>query len=328
VPAVSSTRIDDLPRTAPPAVARAAATQRRMVSAMQATRVGCAVRPTGEIVMSRIAPKLLTALFVLGCGSGAMASPNRGQWTDSSGNDQNQPSQGYGSQGGNPSQGYSPPGGYQPPGGYPSQGAPAQGVPPSSYPSQGSSPPGGYQDQGSAQPPEQDQDEDFAETEPVEGQGKLGILVISVTPELRRFFGVASDRGVLVARVEPGSAAARAGIQVGDVLVRVGAQVIHAGDDVVQALSARQGGRIRVAVVRQGRPVHLVAIVSTGMTNQNAPNNQNPNQSPPFNQNQNPNNQSPPFNQNQNNQSPPSNQNPPFNQSQNSQPNGSPQNQL
>jgi membrane-associated protease RseP (regulator of RpoE activity) len=250
--------------------------------------------------MSRIAPKLLTALFVLGCGSGAMASPNHGQWTDSSGNDQNQPSQGYAPQG-NSSQGYAPPGG-----GYQSQGAPPQGSSPPS--SQGMPPQGGYQDQGSAQPPDQDQDEDFAETEPVEGQAKLGIMVISVTPELRRFFGVASDRGVLVARVEPGSAAARAGIQVGDMLVRVGPQVVHAGDDVVQALAARQGGRFRIAVVRQGRPVHLVAFVATGMTN------------PQFNQNP-PVNQNPPFNQN-----PQFNQNPPVNQ--NSQPNGSSQNQF
>jgi membrane-associated protease RseP (regulator of RpoE activity) len=271
--------------------------------------------------MSRIAPKLLTALFVLGCGSGAMASPNRGQWTDSSGNEQNPPSQGYAPQGSNPSQGYSPGGGYQAQGsqgGYQAQGAPSQGAPPPGYPSQGNPSQGGYPDQGSVQPPDQDQEEDFAETEPVEGQGKLGILVISVTPELRRFFGVASDRGVLVARVEPNSPAARAGIQVGDVLVRVGPQVVRAGDDVVQAITARQGGRIRIAVVRQGRSVHLVAFVSTGTTNQNPPFNQN--QNPPFNQNQNP-----PFNQNQN---PPfnQNQNPPFNQ--NGQPNGSSQNQL
>jgi membrane-associated protease RseP (regulator of RpoE activity) len=265
--------------------------------------------------MSRIAPKLLTALFVLGCGSGAMASPNHGQWTDSSGNDQSAPSQGYTPQGSNPSQGY-PGGGYQaqagPPsqGGYPSQGAPSQGNPPN-YPSQGNPAQGGYPDQGTAQPPDQEQDEDFAETEPVDGQGKLGILVITVTPELRRFFGVASDRGVLVARVEPNSAAARASIQVGDVLVRVGAQVIRASDDVVQAITARQGGRLRITVVRQGRPVHLIAFVSTGTTNQN----QQFNQPQPFNQNQNPNQ---PFNQNP---SPP-----PLNQ--NGQPNGPLQNQL
>jgi membrane-associated protease RseP (regulator of RpoE activity) len=233
--------------------------------------------------MSRIAPKLLTGVFVLGCGSGAMASPNRGQWTDNAGGDQSQPTQGAPYQGGYPSQGAPssggyPQGGYQPPGGY-SQGSAAQG--PSSQGSQGSQGPQGpqgsqgqgypgpgtpsqaYPDQGSTQPGDQE-DEDFAETEPVESQARLGVMVLSLTPELRRFFGVASDRGVLIARVEPSSAAARAGIQVGDVLVRVGPQVVHAGDDVVQALAARQGGRLRVTVVRQSRPIHLIAFVSNG----------------------------------------------------------------
>jgi membrane-associated protease RseP (regulator of RpoE activity) len=216
--------------------------------------------------MSRIAPKLLTALFVLGCGSGAMASPNRGQWTDNAGGDQNQPAQGspypgsYPSQGAPSSGGY-PQGGYQPPGGY-SQGSSAQGPSSQGAPGPGTSSQG-YPDPSSAQPPDQE-DEDFAETEPVESQARLGVMVLSLTPELRRFFGVASDRGVLIARVEPNSAATRAGIQVGDVLVRVGPQVVHAGDDVVQALAARQGGRLRVTVVRQSRPIHLVAFVSTG----------------------------------------------------------------
>ncbi len=276
--------------------------------------------------MSRIAPKLFTALFVLGCGSGAMASPNRGQWTDNSGGDQSQAPQGYPGPGGYTSQsypsqgGYSTQGGYQPPSGYSSQGSSAQGSSaqgPSAqgYPGQ-SYPPQNYPDQGSAQSPDQEQEEDFAETEPVESQGRLGIMVMSLTPELRRFFGVASDRGVLIARVEPNSAAARAGIQVGDVLVRVGPQVVHAGDDVIQALAARQGGRVRVAVVRQGRPIHLVAIVSTGMNNQ-------------FNSQGPMNNQNPqgPMNNGPINQGPPNQSNQPLNQS--NLPNSSPQqNQL
>lgn len=225
--------------------------------------------------MSRIAPKLLTALLVLGCGSGAMASPNRGQWTDNAGGDQNQPAQGpyqgtYPSQSAPSPVGY-PQGGYQPPGGY-SQGSAAQGNSSQGFPGAQ----GGYQDQGPVPPPDQEQDEDFAETEPVEGQARLGVMVLSLTPELRRYFGVASDRGVLIARVEPNSAAARAGIQVGDVLVRVGPQVVHAGDDVVQALAVRQGvtGRLRVAVVRQGRPVHMVAFISTPNNNNQPPMNQ------------------------------------------------------
>lgn len=191
--------------------------------------------------MKRITPKLLSGLFALGCGSGAMASPAHGQWTDSPGF------------------------------GGPTQPAPSptgedENVPPST-PSSGQ---GGYQSpsqsqsQSQAQPQsqDQDQDEDTVETQTWEaGQSHLGVVVMQLTPELRRFFGVTSDRGVLIARVEPGSAASRAGIQVGDVLTRVGKQEVRSGDDVLQALAANQGGRMRIAVVRQGRMVRLFASV-------------------------------------------------------------------
>jgi membrane-associated protease RseP (regulator of RpoE activity) len=103
-------------------------------------------------------------------------------------------------------------------------------------------------------------DDDRADSAtPSTGQSHLGVMIMGLTPELRRFFGVTSDRGVLVARVEPGSPAARAGVQVGDVLVRVGRQQVHTGNDVVQALGTHGGGALRIAVVRQGRIVRLDA---------------------------------------------------------------------
>jgi membrane-associated protease RseP (regulator of RpoE activity) len=179
-------------------------------------------------------PKLLSAVFVLGCGSSAMASPNRGQWTNSS--------PGYGNPG-SPTQ-VAPPGEDQ---SIPAQGSPSDG--------QGGSQ---GQDPSQAQSPtpdqEQDQDNDTSETHAWQaGQSHLGVMVMAMTPELRRFFGVTSDRGVLVARIEPNSAAARAGLQVGDVLTRVGTRGVRNGDDVLQALAAHPGGRIRIAAVREHR---------------------------------------------------------------------------
>jgi membrane-associated protease RseP (regulator of RpoE activity) len=176
--------------------------------------------------MTQITPKLISALFVLGCGSGAMASPAHGQWTDSSG--------------------FSGP----------TQPGEDENVPPSTQ-SEGQS---GYQSQSQSQNTDQDQDEDSVETQTFQtGQTHLGVMVMALTPELRRFFGITSGRGVLIARVEPGSAASRAGIQVGDVLTRVGQQPVRTGDDVLQALAAHPGERIRIGVVRQGRMVRLFA---------------------------------------------------------------------
>jgi membrane-associated protease RseP (regulator of RpoE activity) len=207
--------------------------------------------------MTQITTIVLTSLFAIGCGSGAMASPgpSYGQWSGAP--------PGYAA-------GYpSPPDPSaadpavpigDPPGPGPS---PSEPTPPS--PPDEESAPSPPQAQSAPQAPrdqdqEGDDDEDGAQrfAQPT-GQRHLGVMVMGLTPELRRFFGVTSDRGVLVARVEPGSAAARAGVQVGDVLVRVGRQQVHTGNDVVQALDSHGGGRMRVAVVRQGRIVRLDA---------------------------------------------------------------------
>jgi membrane-associated protease RseP (regulator of RpoE activity) len=194
--------------------------------------------------MTRISVKLVSAVFALGCGSGAMASPAHGQWTDSAGF-------------GGPTQPAPTPSGED------------ENVPPSA-PSDAQ---GGYQgqSQSQSQSQNQDQDEDTVETQTWQaGRSHLGVMVMQMTSELRRFFGITSDRGVLVARVEPNSAASRAGIQVGDVLTRVAQQPVRSGDDVLQALAAHPGGRIRIAVVRQGRMVHLSAnLPGTSRNNDN-----------------------------------------------------------
>ena len=50
------------------------------------------------------------------------------------------------------------------------------------------------------------------------GRGRLGVMVLGLTPELREHFRAPSDRGVMIARVEPKSVAETAGLAVGDVL--------------------------------------------------------------------------------------------------------------
>jgi membrane-associated protease RseP (regulator of RpoE activity) len=201
-----------------------------------------------EKVMTRFTLKLLTAVFALGCGP-AMANSDHGQWTGSEPSYGSVTTQSQTTTSATPStptwsngQQFAPP-----------QTSP---VPPPPTPQASPSPPQSDQNQWQ----DQDQDEDTTDNAAdASGQRHLGVLVMSLTPELQRFFGVTNGRGVLIARVEPGSPAEHAGVQVGDVLVRVGQRPVHSGDDVVQALAAHNGGRIRVAVIRQGRPLRLDA---------------------------------------------------------------------
>ncbi len=87
----------------------------------------------------------------------------------------------------------------------------------------------------------QQQDQDAQETDQFEWSAssgpRLGIVVFGLTPELRMFYGAASDHGVLVARIAPRSPAARAGLRVGDVLVAVHGESVSDSDEILDAMS-------------------------------------------------------------------------------------------
>jgi serine protease Do len=86
-------------------------------------------------------------------------------------------------------------------------------------------------------------------------------MVMGLTPELRKHFGVPEDRGVLVAHVDPGAPAATAGIRVGDVLVEVRGKKIDAAPDVLSALAdVGKGEHATIELVRDGTSRTLDAI--------------------------------------------------------------------
>jgi S1-C subfamily serine protease len=94
-------------------------------------------------------------------------------------------------------------------------------------------------------------------------KGRLGVMVMSLTPELRKHFGAAEDRGVLVAHVEPGTPAAAAGIAVGDIIVEVGGKPIDGASDILSALAdVRKGRSASVQLVRDGKPRSVQATLS------------------------------------------------------------------
>lgn len=92
------------------------------------------------------------------------------------------------------------------------------------------------------------------------GQGHLGVLVMGITPELRKHLGATEDRGVLVSRVEPLSPARAAGISVGDVIVAVRGHKISGGQDVALALAGLgKGEEVAIELVRSGKPLTVRA---------------------------------------------------------------------
>lgn len=89
-------------------------------------------------------------------------------------------------------------------------------------------------------------------------KGRLGAMVMSLTPELRAYFGAATDRGVLVAHVDPGTPAAEAGITPGDVIVEVHGRTIDAATDVLSAIAdVTKGQKVAIQLVRDRKPMSL-----------------------------------------------------------------------
>jgi hypothetical protein len=86
----------------------------------------------------------------------------------------------------------------------------------------------------------------------------IGVQLITLTPELRQHFGVPGDRGVMVSKVLEDTPAARAGVEVGDVLVTADGSAIDTAGDVTRVLSKKEPGQdVQVDLWRDGERMAL-----------------------------------------------------------------------
>ena len=89
-------------------------------------------------------------------------------------------------------------------------------------------------------------------------KGRLGVTVMSLSPELQTHFGSTDGTGVLVSRVEPGMPASKAGIAVGDVITHVRGKVVDDASDVLTALAdSGKQSKASVRVLRDRKALTL-----------------------------------------------------------------------
>ncbi|MGC1301379.1 MAG: Do family serine endopeptidase [Caulobacteraceae bacterium] len=92
----------------------------------------------------------------------------------------------------------------------------------------------------------------------------LGVRVTGVNAESARSLGLEKPEGVLIAEVYPGGAAARAGLQVGDLLLSVDGQSVSDQASVNYVISThRPGETVTLQIRRSGAPRSLSVVVST-----------------------------------------------------------------
>jgi serine protease DegQ len=93
-------------------------------------------------------------------------------------------------------------------------------------------------------------------------RGRFGAAVQDLTPELAGALGIEVFRGAVVSTVEPESAAERAGIRPGDVVVAVdGRPVTNAADLRTRIGLLRAGSELEIELLREGRTRRLRAEV-------------------------------------------------------------------
>jgi serine protease Do len=94
-------------------------------------------------------------------------------------------------------------------------------------------------------------------------RGYLGVLMEDLTPELAAGRDLDLDYGVLVEEVRPDTPAERSGLQRGDVIIRVGDEIIRDSDDLrFKIADSPVGEEVEVEVHREGRNRELQVILA------------------------------------------------------------------
>jgi serine protease Do len=91
-------------------------------------------------------------------------------------------------------------------------------------------------------------------------RGYLGIGIKDLTPELAKQYDVNNIKGVLIPEVMVNSAAAKAGVQPGDVIVELDGQPVDKAADLQRKIAMKEpGANVEIVIVREGKRKPLTA---------------------------------------------------------------------
>jgi serine protease Do len=94
-------------------------------------------------------------------------------------------------------------------------------------------------------------------------RGRIGVGIQNVTKDLADSLSLAKAAGAAVSNVEEGSPAAKAGLEVGDVILKIDGRAVEGSADLSRTIRAlKPGTRITLGVWRGGKPRDLAVTVA------------------------------------------------------------------
>ncbi|VAW67029.1 HtrA protease/chaperone protein [hydrothermal vent metagenome] len=94
-------------------------------------------------------------------------------------------------------------------------------------------------------------------------RGVLGVVTQDLTPDLAQAFSIKSSKGAVIARVFADSAAAQAGLQAGDVVIKMNGRKVKSSADMRNRVGLlRIGDELEIRVVRDGQQKTLIAKIA------------------------------------------------------------------
>ncbi len=95
----------------------------------------------------------------------------------------------------------------------------------------------------------------------------IGVRIQELNPELAEFFGVEDGAGLLITKVEEDLPAQKAGLKVGDVIIRVDGKVTKSGDRFTRLIQGlEEGDKIKLEIVRDKKTRTLEVEVAVDKT--------------------------------------------------------------
>ena len=95
------------------------------------------------------------------------------------------------------------------------------------------------------------------------GGGFIGVQPVEMTPDLRQHFGAPRDAGVFVGSVEADGPAAKAGLQVGDIVTKIDGDIIGSPRELARLVRHKKGGEtITVDLLRNKASKTLTVTVA------------------------------------------------------------------